>query len=68
MRKKLHSIWTNLKCRDCREAFKGDEYQTLLVVNKFQTGFDQPLLCGMYVYKRLADIQTVQTLSRLNRA
>jgi type I site-specific restriction-modification system R (restriction) subunit len=38
------------------------------VANKFQTGFDQPLLCGMYVDKRLADIQAVQTLSRLNRA
>ena len=54
--------------RDIREAFKGDEYQILLVANKFQTGFDQPLLCGMYVDKRLAGIQAVQTLSRLNRA
>ncbi len=58
----------NLKSRDIREAFKGDEYQILLVANKFQTGFDQPLLCGMYVDKRLAGIQAVQTLSRLNRA
>ena len=58
----------NLKARDIREAFKGDEYQVLLVANKFQTGFDQPLLCGMYVDKRLAGIQAVQTLSRLNRA
>jgi type I restriction enzyme R subunit len=57
----------NLKGRDIREAFKGDEYQILLVANKFQTGFDQPLLCGMYVDKRLAGIQAVQTLSRLNR-
>jgi type I restriction enzyme R subunit len=57
-----------LKGRDIREAFKGDEYQILLVANKFQTGFDQPLLCGMYVDKRLAGIQAVQTLSRLNRA
>ena len=38
------------------------------MANKFQTGFDQPLLCGMYVDKRLAGIQAVQTLSRLNRA
>jgi type I restriction enzyme R subunit len=38
------------------------------VANKFQTGFDQPLLCGMYVDKRLGGIQAVQTLSRLNRA
>jgi type I restriction enzyme R subunit len=58
----------NLKGRDIREAFGGDEYQILLVANKFQTGFDQPLLCGMYVDKRLAGIQAVQTLSRLNRA
>jgi type I restriction enzyme, R subunit len=57
-----------LKGRDIREAFKGDEYQILLVANKFQTGFDQPLLCGMYVDKRLAGVQAVQTLSRLNRA
>jgi type I restriction enzyme R subunit len=57
-----------LKGRDIREAFKGDEYQILLVANKFQTGFDQPLLCGMYVDRRLAGIQAVQTLSRLNRA
>lgn len=53
--------------QDIREAFKGD-YQILLVANKFQTGFDQPLLCGMYVDRRLAGIQAVQTLSRLNRA
>ncbi len=65
-----HSAALNpqLKGRDIREAFKGDEYQILLVANKFQTGFDQPLLCGMYVDKRLAGVQAVQTLSRLNRA
>ena len=56
-----------LKGRDIREAFKSDEFQILLVANKFQTGFDQPLLCAMYVDKRLAGIQAVQTLSRLNR-
>jgi type I restriction enzyme R subunit len=37
---------------DIREAFKGNDYQILLVANKFQTGFDQPLLCGMYVDRR----------------
>ncbi len=58
----------NLNGRDMREAFGMDEYQLLLVANKFQTGFDQPLLCGMYVDKRIAGIQAVQTLSRLNRA
>ena len=57
-----------LKGRDIREAFAGDAFRILLVANKFQTGFDQPLLCGMYVDKRLAGIQAVQTLSRLNRA
>jgi type I restriction enzyme R subunit len=58
----------NLKGRDIREAFRGAEYQLLLVANKFQTGFDEPLLCGMYVDRRLAGVQAVQTLSRLNRA
>lgn len=57
-----------LKGRDIRDAFAGAEYHLLLVANKFQTGFDQPLLCGMYVDRRLAGIQAVQTLSRLNRA
>jgi type I restriction enzyme R subunit len=57
-----------LKGRDIRDAFATDEFQILLVANKFQTGFDQPLLCGMYVDKKLAGIQAVQTLSRLNRA
>ena len=58
----------NLRGRDLRDAFATDEYQILLVANKFQTGFDQPLLCGMYVDKRLAGITAVQTLSRLNRS
>lgn len=58
----------NLNGRDIRKAFNTDEYRILLVANKFQTGFDQPLLCGMYVDKRLDGIQAVQTLSRLNRA
>jgi type I restriction enzyme R subunit len=62
------SLNPNLKGREIREAFNTDEYQILLVANKFQTGFDQPLLCGMYVDKRLAGITAVQTLSRLNRA
>ncbi|WP_380222741.1 type I restriction endonuclease subunit R [Insolitispirillum peregrinum] len=54
--------------RDMRKAFATDDFQILLVANKFQTGFDQPLLCGMYVDKKLDGIQAVQTLSRLNRA
>ena len=49
------------------ETFAKQEYQVLLVAEKYQTGFDQPLLHTMYVDKRLAGIQAVQTLSRLNR-
>jgi type I restriction enzyme R subunit len=48
-------------------AFDSDAYQVLLVANKYQTGFDQPLLHTMYVDKRLSGVQAVQTLSRLNR-
>ena len=47
--------------------FASPDYQILLVANKYQTGFDQPLLCAMYVDKRLDGVQAVQTLSRLNR-
>jgi type I restriction enzyme R subunit len=57
-----------LKGRDIRTAFGTAEYSILLVANKFQTGFDQPLLCAMYVDRQLGGIQAVQTLSRLNRA
>lgn len=57
-----------LKGRDIRDAFDGPDFHLLLVANKFQTGFDQPKLCGMYVDRRLAGIQAVQTLSRLNRS
>ena len=49
------------------EKFGTQEYQVLLVAEKYQTGFDQPLLHTMYVDKRLAGIRAVQTLSRLNR-
>ena len=47
--------------------FDKDDYQVLLVANKYQTGFDQPKLCAMYVLKRLKGVAAVQTLSRLNR-
>jgi type I restriction enzyme R subunit len=50
-----------------KESFRSDEYRVLLVANKFQVGFDEPLLCAMYVDKRLDDVMAVQTLSRLNR-
>jgi type I restriction enzyme R subunit len=49
------------------ERFASPDYRVLLVANKYQTGFDQPLLQAMYVDKRLDGVQAVQTLSRLNR-
>jgi type I restriction enzyme R subunit len=49
------------------ERFAGDDYQVLIVAEKFQTGFDQPLLHTMYVDKVLVGLAAVQTLSRLNR-
>ncbi len=57
----------NLKGRDLRKAFDSDDYQVMIVANKFQTGFDQPKLCAMYVDKKLGGVECVQTLSRLNR-
>ena len=56
-----------LREKELPERFATAEYQVLLVAEKYQTGFDQPLLHTMYVDKRLAGIQAVQTLSRLNR-
>lgn len=53
--------------KELPERFASPEFQVLLVAEKYQTGFDQPLLHSMYVDKRLAGIQAVQTLSRLNR-
>jgi type I restriction enzyme, R subunit len=53
---------------DIPKVFKKNDYRFLIVANKFQTGFDQPLLHTMYVDKKLRDVQAVQTLSRLNRA
>ena len=53
--------------KELPEKFATADYQVLLVAEKYQTGFDQPLLHTMYVDKRLAGIQAVQTLSRLNR-
>ena len=49
------------------KEFDKDEYKVLLVANKYQTGFDQPKLCAMYVLKKLRGVNAVQTLSRLNR-
>ena len=53
--------------KELPEKFASQEYQVLLVAEKYQTGFDQPLLHTMFIDKRLAGIQAVQTLSRLNR-
>lgn len=54
---------------DVERAFKDDEqdYRVIIVANKFQTGFNEPRLCAMYVDKKLSGVATVQTLSRLNR-
>ncbi|ERS81824.1 type I restriction endonuclease subunit R [Halomonas sp. PBN3] len=56
-----------LKGRDLAEAFDTDDYNVMIAANKFQTGFDQPKLCAMYVDKKLQGVDCVQTLSRLNR-
>lgn len=53
--------------KELPETFATQEYQVLLVAEKYQTGFNQPLLHTMYVDRRLAGIHAVQTLSRLNR-
>ena len=50
-----------------KDEFKKDNYRFLIVAQKYQTGFDEPLLHTMYVDKRLEGISAVQTLSRLNR-
>ncbi len=53
---------------DTESAFREDDsYKVLIVADKFQTGFDEPRLCAMYVDKKLSGITAVQTLSRLNR-
>lgn len=59
-----HSINTDKKFR---KAIKSDKYQIMIVADKYQTGFDEPLLHSMYVDKKLAGVNAVQTLSRLNR-
>ena len=56
-----------IKQTELPEQFASNDYQVLLVAEKYQTGFDQPLLHTMYVDKRLDGVQAVQTLSRLNR-
>jgi len=58
---------TGYKEKELPEVFNTDEYKILLVADKYQTGFDQPLLHTMYVDKPLSGVKAVQTLSRLNR-
>lgn len=67
--KKFTEVGMNngIKESELPEKFNTEDYQVLLVAEKYQTGFDQPLLHSMYVDKRLSGIQAVQTLSRLNR-
>lgn len=53
---------------DLRKVFDRPEFRVMIVANKFQTGFDQPKLCAMYLDKKIANaVEIVQTLSRLNR-
>ena len=54
--------------KETTEKFKEDEYKILIVADKYQTGYDEPLLHTMYVDKVLNDVKAVQTLSRLNRS
>lgn len=61
------TVMNSINEENLPEAFDSDSYQVLLVANKYQTGFDQPKLCAMYVDKRLQGVNAVQTLSRLNR-
>ncbi|MBZ4024071.1 DEAD/DEAH box helicase [Rhodobacter sp. TJ_12] len=66
------NVWTEATANGFAETelpkkFDTDEYQVLVVAEKYQTGFDQPKLVAMYVDKKLAGLQAVQTLARLNR-
>ena len=58
---------TGLNGRDLADAFDTQDFNVMIAANKYQTGFDQPKLCAMYVDKKLQGVDCVQTLSRLNR-
>ena len=63
-----NSMNLNLPYNDLRKVFDRNEYRVMVVANKFQTGFDQPKLCAMYIDKKIAnEVEIVQTYSRLNR-
>ncbi|RUL75350.1 type I restriction endonuclease subunit R [Dyella choica] len=66
--KKTEADLNDFPSKDIPSKLKQDPYRFLIVANKFVTGFDEPLLHTMYVDKKLAGVQAVQTLSRLNRA
>lgn len=61
------SVMNGFKEDDLKDNFNTDDYQVLIVANKYQTGFNQPKLVAMYVDKKLRNVAAVQTLSRLNR-
>jgi type I restriction enzyme R subunit len=61
------SMNPGLKGRDLPKAFDSQDFSVMIVAKKFQTGFDQPKLCAMYVDRKLGGVECVQTLSRLNR-
>lgn len=67
-KKLTESSINNFPSSEIERRMKKDPYRILVVANKFQTGYDEPLLHTMYVDKILTDIKAVQTLSRLNRA
>lgn len=61
------SAMNGFKEDDLKDNFNTDDYQVLIVANKYQTGFNQPKLVAIYVDKKLRNVAAVQTLSRLNR-
>ena len=63
----LESELNGFKEKELPQMFDKQEYKILIVADKYQTGFDQPLLHTMYVDKKLSGVRAVQTLSRLNR-
>lgn len=67
-KKLTESLINGFSDKETTEVFKRDDYKFLIVADKYQTGFDEPLLHTMYVDKILNDVKAVQTLSRLNRA
>lgn len=66
--KKTEADLNDFPSKEIPDRLRQDPYRFLIVANKFVTGFDEPLLHTMYVDKKLAGVQAVQTLSRLNRA